>query len=176
MGETKTRELLEVPLSREDLSARYRALCDDPRFDNLPGKIELDSWGRILMSPASNYHALVQGRLCRRLAALGGESFVEASVVTSVGLFAPDVVWASAEFMRAHASETPYTRAPEICVEVASPSNSGKELREKADAYLGAGAVEVWIAFPQTKRFEFFPAEGKSAHSRYVVDLSGVFD
>jgi len=169
-------EVIEAPLSGEELASRYRSLCGDPRFENLPGKIELDSWGRILMSPASNYHALVQGRLCRRLAALGGESFVEASVLTPTGLFVSDVVWASAEFMRAHADETPYMRAPDVCVEVASPANSSKELREKVDAYLAAGANEVWIAYPQTKRFEFFRAEGKAAHSRYAVELSGVFD
>lgn len=168
-------DLIEVPLTQEELSARYRALCDDPRFDNLPGKVELDSWGRILMSPASNYHALVQGRLCRRLAALGGEAFVEASVVTPAGLFAPDVVWASAEFMRAHGTETPYRRAPEICVEVASPSNTAHEMREKIDAYLGAGAAEVWIALPESKRFEFFASDGKFPHSRFTVDLDGVF-
>ena len=174
MGEL--REVIEAPLSGEELAVRYRSLCDDPRFENLPGKIELDSWGRVLMSPASNYHALVQGRLCRRLAALGGESFVEASVLTPVGLFVPDVVWASAEFMRAHAGETPYTRAPEVCIEVASPANSAKELREKVDAYLGAGALEALIAYPQTKRFEFYRADGKYAQSCYAVDLSGVFD
>lgn len=174
MGEL--REVIEAPLSGEELAVRYRSLCEDPRFEDLPGKIELDSWGRILMSPASNYHALVQGRLCRRLAVLGGESFVEASVVTSVGLFVPDVVWASAEFMRTHANETPFTRAPEVCIEVASPANSVKELREKVDAYVSAGAVEAWIAYPQTKRFEFFRVDGKSARSGYAVDLSGLFD
>ena len=174
MGEL--REVIEAPLSGEELAVRYRSLCDDRRFENLPGKIELDSWGRILMSPASNYHALVQGRVCRRLAALGAESFVEASVVTPAGLFVPDIVWASGEFMHAHANETPFTRAPEICVEVASPASSVKELREKVDAYLAVGAVEVWIAYPESKRFEFFRPDGKSARSCYAVDLSGVFD
>ena len=96
--------------------------------------------------------------------------------MTPAGLFVPDVVWASNAFMHAHAQETPYVRAPEICVEVASPANSVKELREKVDAYLGAGAVEVWIAYPQSKRFEFFGASGKSERSSYAVDLSGLFD
>jgi len=118
----------------------------------------------------------VQGRLCRRLAALGGESFVEASVVTAAGLFVPDVVWASGEFMRSHANQTPFIRAPDVCVEVASPANSVKELREKVDAYLGVGAVEVWIVYPESKRCEFFGADGKSERSRYGVDLSGLFD
>jgi Uma2 family endonuclease len=174
MGEM--REVIEAPLSREELAARYRALCEDPRFENLPGKIELDSWGRILMSPASNYHGVLQGRLCRRLAVLGGEAFVEASVVTSAGLLVADAAWASAEFMRANAAQTPFTRAPELCIEIASSSNSLKELREKVDAYIGAGAVEAWIAYPQTKRFEFFGRDGKSQLSSYAVDLSGLFD
>jgi hypothetical protein len=51
-----------------------------------------------------------------------------------------------------------------------------KELREKVEAYLAAGAVEVWIAYPQTKRFEFFTKDGKVAQSTYAVDLSGLFD
>lgn len=174
MGEL--REVIDAPLSREELAVRYRSLCDDPRFENLPGKIELDSWGRILMSPASTYHALVQGRLCRKLAVLGGESFVEASVVTPIGLFVPDVVWASTDFMRAHGHETPLGRAPEVCVEVASPGNSAKELREKVDAYLTLGAVEAWIVYPESKRFEFFTMDGKVPQSRYAVDLSGLFD
>jgi Uma2 family endonuclease len=91
-------------------------------------------------------------------------------------LFVPDVVWASAGFVRAHAGETPYTRAPEICIEVASPTNSARELREKVDAYLGAGALESWIAYPQTKRFEFFGRDGKPGSSAFAVDPSGLFD
>ena len=174
MGEMQ--EVIVAPLSGEELGARYRALCDDPRFENLPGKIELDSWGRILMSPASTYHAVLQGRLCKRLAALGGEVLVEAPILTAVGLLAADVVWADAEFMGAHVKQTPLPRAPQLCIEVASPSNSVKELREKVEAYLAAGAVEVWIAYPQTKRFEFFTKDGKVAQSSYAVDLSGLFD
>lgn len=173
---SELREVIDAPLSSEELAIRYRALCDDPLLQNVPGKIELDSWGRILMSPAGTYHALVQGRLCRKLAVLGGESFVEASLVTSIGVLVPDVVWASTDFIRAYRNETPLTRAPEICVEVASPGNSTKELREKVEAYLTLGAVEAWIAYPQSKRFEFFTTGGKAPQSRYAVDLSGLFD
>lgn len=174
MGEM--REVIEAPLSYEELAARYRDLCADPRFENLPGKIELDSWGRILMSPASNYHGILQGRLCQRLAVLGGQALVEASLVTAAGLLVADVAWASTEFMREHGSETPFTRAPELCIEVASPSKSVKELREKVEAYLAAGAEEVWVAYPQSKRFEFSGKQGAMQRSRHAVDLSGLFD
>lgn len=89
-------EVIEAPLSGEELAVRYRALCDDPCYANVPGKLELDLWGRVLMSPPSFYHGLVQARLVQILkAALGGESTVEAPIVTPFGLFVTDVAWAS---------------------------------------------------------------------------------
>ena len=54
----ETQELIERPLSSEELATRYRVLCEDPCLVNVPGKIELDVWGRILMTPASLYHGL----------------------------------------------------------------------------------------------------------------------
>lgn len=170
-------ELIEAPLSREELGARYRALCEDPMYADVPGKFELDVWGRVLMSPPpSNYHGAVQFRLGQRLAALGGQVLVEASVVATTGVFAADVAWASAEFIGQHKFETPYTRAPEICVEVVSPSNSVKEMNEKRAAYLAAGAHEVWIVYPQSKRCEFHGPRGLLESSAYPVDLAGLFD
>jgi Uma2 family endonuclease len=168
-------ELIEAPLSSEELAERYRDLCEDLRFVNLPGKIELDVWGRIVMSPASFYHGVLQGRLCRSLAMLGGEVVVEAPVVTAMGLLVADVAWASAQFMSEHRSETPLTCAPELCIEVASPSNSLKELREKIDAYLATGAQEVWIVYMQSKRCEFYGKQGLIQRSTYAVDLAGLF-
>lgn len=173
MGEVH--ELIEAPLSSEELAVRYRDLCEDLRFANLPGKIELDVWGRIVMSPASFYHGVLQGRLCRSLATLGGEVVVEAPVVTAMGLLVADVAWASAQFMSEHGSETPLTRAPELCIEVASPSNSLKELREKIDAYLAIGAQEVWIVYLQSRRCEFYGKQGLMQRSTYAVDLAGLF-
>lgn len=168
-------ELIEAPLSPDDLAERYRALCNDPCYANVPGKIELDLWGRMVMSPASNYHSAVQTALASRLAAMGGRAFVEASVVTTAGVLVADVAWASNEFMRARGFETPYTQSPELCVEVVSPSNSRKELREKVAGYLEAGAREVWIVYPHSKRVEFHGREGLMPRSQYAVDLTDIF-
>jgi Uma2 family endonuclease len=169
-------EVIESPLSSEELAARYRALCDDPLYENVPGKIELDVWGRMVMGPASSYRAAVRGRLCQRLPALGGETFAGTPTVTSLGISVADVAWASAQFIRMHHGETPLMRAPELCIEVASPLNSRKEMREKIDAYLGAGAEEVWIVYLETKRAEFYSKEGLLPRSRFAVDLTGLFD
>lgn len=172
----KDLELIEAPLSAEELAVRYRDMQRDLRFANVPGKLELDSWGRILMSPASNYHSAVQTSLAGKLSALGGRAFVEASVLTAAGVLVADVAWASRDFMRAHGFETPFTRAPELCIEVASPSNSRMELSEKVAAYLAAGAEEAWIVYPQSQRCEPYGKAGLAARSRYPIDFAGLFD
>ncbi len=169
-------EIIEQPLTPEQLAARYRELCDDPRFANLQGKIELDHWGQIRMSPANNFQGVLQMRLGQRMAALGGQAIAEAVVQTRAGISVADVAWASAAFMQAHGTETPFTQAPELCIEIASPSNSRKALREKMDACLAAGAKEVWIVFPQTKRFEFYDATGLVPQTSFNLDLDRLFD
>lgn len=169
-------ELLQAPLSGEELAERYRALCEDSRYADLPGKVELDSWGRMVMSPpASYYHGVVQMKLGQILARLGGQASAEAPIVTASGILVADATWGSAHFVGRHGDESPLTRAPEICIEVLSPSNSVKEIRQKIDAYLAAGAQEVWVVSTQSKRVEFYGSGGELARSRYPVDLSDLF-
>jgi Uma2 family endonuclease len=168
-------EVIEAPLSGAELAARYHALCDDPCYGNVPGKIELDLWGRMVMTPAAFYHGVMQGRLCHCLATLGGEVAVSTPVVTPTGLYVADVAWASDQFMAAHAGETPLTRAPEICIEVVSMSISAKELRDKIQAYLAVGAEEVWVVYQQSKRCEFHGQQGPMPRSRYLVGLIDLF-
>ena len=169
-------EIIRQPLTRDALGQRYRELCASPIFAKLPGKIELDTWGRMLMSPASNYHGIIQGRLVQRLLVLAGQAMVETSVLTSIGLLVADVAWASSEFMYGHRDETPFSQAPELCIEIASPSNSIKELRDKVAAYLAAGSIEVWVVYTQSRRIEVFVAEGVRQKSIYEIDLQSLFD
>jgi Uma2 family endonuclease len=173
---TAVPEIIDRPLTPAALGARYRELCSDPLLSNVPGTIEIDTWGRILMSPASNYHGILQMRVGRRFDPLSGTSMVEASVLTTIGVLVADVAWGSDEFMRLHSNETPFTAAPEICVEIASPSNSTKELEDKVAAYLAAGALEAWVVFPQSKRIEFFTASGLQPRSNFEIDFAKLFD
>jgi len=55
--------------------------------------------------------------------------------------------------------------APELCVEVVSPSNSMIEIHEKAATYLAAGAHEVWLV-GEDGTIEMFGASGGSARAR----------
>jgi Uma2 family endonuclease len=169
-------EVIVEPLTPEALGEKYRSMCEDPLYANVPGKLEIDPWGRVIMSPASTYHGKVQARLAQRLAALDGQAYVEVAIATSAGLFVPDVAWASTDFITRHRDETPFTVAPDLCIEVASPSNSLKELNEKAAAYLATGAAEAWIVFPQSRRFEFYGRDGRLQQTAFAIDLTGLFD
>ena len=119
----------------------------NPYLQNLPFKIELNKWGKILMSPASNHHGILQSEavyyLRRKLPS--GRVIAECSVKTDDGVKVADVAWASDEFMRRNGETTPYEEAPEICIEIVSPSNSREEMKEKIALYLAKGALEVWI-------------------------------
>jgi Uma2 family endonuclease len=152
-------------------------MCEDRVYAGVPGKFEVDVWGRVLISPPpSNYHGALRSRLSRKLTPLGGQMLMNASIVTSAGVFVADLAWASAEFKLRHDFETPYTSAPELCIEVVSPWNSVKELAEKREAYLAAGAHEVWIVYPQSQRCAFHGPQGLLESSAYAVDLAGLFD
>ena len=74
-----------------------------------------------------------------------GTTITECSIETEIGVRVPDVAWASADFMARHGVTTPFAGAPEICVEILSPSNTAPQMSEKAAAYLEAGASEVWL-------------------------------
>jgi Uma2 family endonuclease len=57
----------------------------------------------------------------------------------------PDVVWVSRDLLRQHWNASEFQVAPELCIEVLSPTNTRPEMTEKTAAYLAAGAKEVWI-------------------------------
>lgn len=156
----------------EFLIARWDELCRDPSLRDLPYKIELNAWGKIEMSPASNRHGRLQALLAAELnRQLQGLVVTECSILTRIGIRVPDVAWASSGFMARFGEITPYTRAPEICVEVMSPTNVRAEIEEKTGAYLAAGAAEVWIV-AEDGSVRYFGAAGEQAKSSFPVTVS----
>lgn len=173
---TEAAELIEAPLSKEQLAMRYRDLCADPTYNRVPGKIEIDLWGRLVMTPPSYYHGRVQARVIQALGTLpGGEVGVETAIATATGLFVADVTWGSDQFVQLHRDNIALETAPEICVEVVSPSNSRKEIEEKTAAYLAAGAQEVWLVYLKSERYEIHGPQGQMHQSVFRVDLSNLF-
>ena len=129
----------------------WAEVVDNPLLQDLPFKIELNKWGKILMSPASNQHGHIQADLAYefRKKLPKGKVIIECSIKTQDGVKVADVAWASDEFITLYGFDTPYLVAPEICVEVISPSNSKKEMSEKMRLYFDQGAKEVWLCDQQ---------------------------
>ena len=45
-----------------------------------------------------------------------------------------------------------------LAVEVVSPSNTAKDMQLKVKEYLEAGALEVWLVYPDTRTIYLFSA------------------
>lgn len=155
----------------EVLARRWAEVIADPALRDLPYKIEMTASGKIEMSPASNAHGRFQLRIGAELLRLlpQGEVIAEASVLTSIGVRVPDVAWASRRFIETFGMVTPFPRAPEICVEVDSPSNTEEETVGKIHAYLEAGAQEVWVV-SEEGRVRYFAASGERAASAFGIE------
>lgn len=157
----------------EFLIARWDELCRDPSLQDLPYKIELNAWGKVEMSPASNRHSRLQGIIALALGTQlkDGGILPECSILTSIGIRVPDVAWASSSFLAAYGEITPFMRAPEICVEIISPSNVKAEIEEKTRAYLAAGAEEVWLV-SEEGTIRYFDHAGEKAKSNFPVVIT----
>jgi Uma2 family endonuclease len=168
--------IAETPPDRRQLAEKWRALCADPTFEDLAAKIELTEWGEIMMSPVSKTHGLTAARVGEALRhALGGHVMMEVGVVTDIGVRAPDVAWCSDDYLAAHPEEAPLSAAPELCVEIFSTSNALPKIRDKAAAYIRAGAREAWIVFPAFRSVEIHASDGRRPASQYAVEFSRFF-
>lgn len=137
----------------------WENLIADRSLRNLPYKIETNRHNKILMSPASFWHGDYQSTINVLLSRLVpcGRTVIECAIQTSEGVRVPDVAWISLERRKPHRRAVVLPIAPEICVEILSPSNSRGEMLEKMTLYFAKGAQEVWLC-DEEGRMEFFTA------------------
>ena len=151
---------------------QWSEVIDNPYFKNLPFKIELNRYGKVEMTPASNKHGRLQfhiGTLLERKLKRG-EVLMECSVQTTEGVKVADVAWCSNTFIKQYGYETPYSHAPELYIEIVSPSNSKEEMTNKVQLYLQSGAVEVWIVW-ENGIVDYYGKTGKLEFSGYGVNV-----
>ncbi len=65
--------------------------------------------------------------------------------------YVPDVAFVSKARQAEPPRKTLNPIAPDLAVEVISPTNSASEIQRKVLDYLAAGTLIVWIAYPETK-------------------------
>jgi Uma2 family endonuclease len=144
----------------------WQEVCEHPSLQDLPFKIELNERGEIIMSPVKIYHSAYQGEIAALLWSMRkpGQVLSECAIKTRKGTKVADVAWASAKRFKQIKHEAECSIAPEVCVEVVSPSNTADEIKEKRELYLEAGAKEVWVC-RETRAISFYNSQGKLAHS-----------
>jgi len=140
---------IDLPPREEQLAfnqERWAAWCADERLAMLDGKFETDHNGDLFyMPPPGVNHNQLASKIMRLLDRLLGDfPSMECPVNTIAGVKVPDVVWFSPDRWKQSTNLPAHAMAPEICVEVVSPSNTTRKLNEKRDWYFDAGAEEVW--------------------------------
>ncbi|MEM6776718.1 MAG: Uma2 family endonuclease [Planctomycetota bacterium] len=142
--------IIDLPSREVSLAThrrRWSEVVADSRWYNCRERIETNALGQIIMTPPpAEWHSDRQGQLVYQLQhRLGGRAKPECPVVTSDGVKAVDVGWYSEARHPIVSGQLACEVAPDICVEVLSPSNTDSEIQNKFRLYFEAGAVECWI-------------------------------
>lgn len=172
MNATVFKEPSSTRLSRAELRGHWQQVLRDPVLADVPGKLELTEKGTIELSPANTRHSILQAFLTGELRGLrpGGTTLTACAIETRIGVRVPDVAWASPEFMSRHGTRSPLPRAPELCIEVLSPTNSQLQMQQKTAAYLAAGATEAWL-IAEDGTIGMFDSGGRVAESALGIAL-----
>jgi Uma2 family endonuclease len=110
--------------------------------------------------PAGGRHGIIAARLVFRLQTwieqgAGGYVGVESGFILGRNpdtVRAPDVFYVRADRIpEGGVPEAFWDMAPDLAVEIVSPSESADEVREKVRDYLAAGTPLVWVVYPRSQ-------------------------
>ncbi len=137
----------------------------------LDGRWETNGRGQIIMNPPIGLlHAKRADKLIAAIRASLPDWRVwpEVGIHTADGVKAPDLALASPQFGESTDRHGFLLQAPNICVEIMSPSNSWEEMRHKSLLYLAAGAVEAWVC-DESGEMHFFSGGGEMPSSQIAA-------
>ena len=175
-----------------------KTLLTIEQFDQLPNiegvLYELNEGEVVTMTSPMPRHNLVRDNIAAALRDFAhprhlGTVFVETDYQLSPETVRiPDVSFVPADRMREIDLDRRMQGAPELAIEVVSPTDLAEELRQKVKQYLAAGAKAVWIFYPKTREVQVFRADGGSSVRRehetvedhdllpgFSLDLKSVF-
>lgn len=153
-------------------------------FSQLPRngeRHEMNAGELIRMPPAKSLHSRIARTLFKLLetaleSSRRSEAFAEAGYVLSrspLTIRQPDVSVLSKERIRSTGADDYFEGAPELAVEIVSPSDSAEDLQIKVDQYLATGAKQVWILYPKTRTVHVFGEDGSMAALDETQTLTG---
>ncbi|HEY3935980.1 MAG TPA: Uma2 family endonuclease [Bryobacteraceae bacterium] len=136
-------------------------------FARLPAdgaRHELNAGELITLPPVKSLHSRIARSIFIAIQAILDrhglyEAFTEAGYVLSrnpLTIRQPDISVLSRERIRATAADSYFEGAPDLAVEIVSPSDSAEDLEIKVNQYLQGGAKQVWVAYPKTRKIHVF--------------------
>ena len=142
--------------------------------------------GKIVLNLGSALHSFVTPRGLGTLVASDSGVWLEHDPDT---VREPDIAFTSAEKIPVDARVTGYAEvAPDLVVEVASPSDSRREVHDKAHMWLSHGVRLVWVVHPETRMVDVHrpdhavttlgdqdSLEGMDVLPGFTCDVSAVF-
>ncbi len=84
----------------------------------------------------------------------------------------PDVGYITAERAQKQDDDRYLQGAPDLAIEVVSPSNTDVEMQQRAGEYLSSGAQLVWIVDPARRTTDVYRPGG----ARIVLGVDGILD
>jgi len=120
----------------------------DVRYELVEGEL-------VQVSPTVPVHNRVRGKLERLLAAFVEQRRLgEVLAEQAFQLFGNTVRIPDVSFVRASRPLDPHRLpkgAPDLAVEVVSPSNTPREIDERISDYFAAGCQRVWVIYPEER-------------------------
>ena len=168
---------LKANVRTEFFLQRWNVFLADPELLRRAERIEIDRFGHFVMSPPPDALHHKQGfRITALLEALlpGEGAYPEQSILTSEGIRIADAIWIDPSRLHelSQAPNQPLSPAPDICVEILSPSNSQAEIDQKRTLYFKAGAREVWVC-DRDSHMRFFAPQGQLERSALCPKFPG---
>ena len=148
-SESKTKALLTAEQFMEQVG--------DGPFELVRGEV-------VEVLPGNYVHSVICSRIDRRLGNFGDETGFGYALCNEAGIRterAPDTIRGADVAFYSHA-RLPFNStvsgfpdvAPDLVVEVFSPSNRGTEIQKKIHEYLNAGVLMVWVVHPERRTVE----------------------
>ena len=139
---------------------------------------ETNGQGQIIMNPpiglihAKRAHKII---VTMRAQLPDWQVWPEVGVRTADGVKAPDLSAAPPDFAESTDPHGFLLAAPDICVEIMSPSNTWEEMRRTSLLYLAAGAKEVWVC-DESGELHFLDGSGERGGSALAPGMPKQLD